>query len=313
MIMRLVSVLLLVALAACQGERAPQVPAEVRAAVVRQMAEVGIDAKQVDQATGLFKPVDLSAQAAPDWLVDFNALPSGQLCGTGGCPLQIWVKIGPAPYALAFDRQVLSHEVARHGSSRRWLGVDLHGALCGETGSSPCKYAFEWRGDADAKDGHFAAASVWGKPTRYVGPLVQAMSVQSPSAGPVAEALAAYRTACTAAGGAALMDDALTRLPDLNRDGRPELLFDASLADCLRDDEPVAMNCAAETCKSGLFTEQGGQGWRVAWSGEPFAYIVDFSQPESRLLIRKSDCTDRCPEQPMLWQDDQLRFTFVSP
>jgi hypothetical protein len=29
------------------------------------MAEVGIDARQVDQANGLFKPVDLSAQAAP--------------------------------------------------------------------------------------------------------------------------------------------------------------------------------------------------------------------------------------------------------
>jgi len=82
--MRIVSVLLLVLLAACQGERAPQVPAEVR-----QMAEVGIDARQVDQAMGLFEQVDLSAQAAPDWLVDYNILPSGQLCGTGGCPLQV--------------------------------------------------------------------------------------------------------------------------------------------------------------------------------------------------------------------------------
>ena len=74
--------------------------------------------------------------------MDYNILASGQLCGTGGCPLQVWVKIGPAPYALAFDRQTLGHEVVRHGSSRRW------------------------RGDADAKDGHFAAASIWGKPTR---------------------------------------------------------------------------------------------------------------------------------------------------
>lgn len=63
--MRIVSVLLLVLLAACQGEHALQVPAEVRTVVVRRMAEVGIDARQVDQANGLFKPVDLSAQAAP--------------------------------------------------------------------------------------------------------------------------------------------------------------------------------------------------------------------------------------------------------
>ena len=98
--------------------------------------------------------------------MDYNILPSGQLCGTGGCPLQVWVKIGPAPYASAFDRQTLGHEVVRQGSSGRGLGVVQHGALCGEPGSPPCKYAFEWRGEADAKDGHFAAASIWGKPTR---------------------------------------------------------------------------------------------------------------------------------------------------
>jgi hypothetical protein len=38
--MRIVSVLLLIVLAACQGERALQVPAEVRAAEVQQMAEM---------------------------------------------------------------------------------------------------------------------------------------------------------------------------------------------------------------------------------------------------------------------------------
>jgi hypothetical protein len=308
-----IGALLLVVLAGCESEPAPQVPAEVRAAVLRQMAEVGIDAGQVDQAKSLFKPADITSQASTDWIVDFNALPSGQLCGTGGCPLQVWVKIGQSPYTLAFDRQVLGHEVARHNNGRRWLAVELHGVLCGGTGSEPCNYQFEWRGDADAKDGHFVAASIWGKPVRYAGPLAQAMPVQPPSAGPVAEALAAYRAACTAAGGSALLDDALAFLPDLNRDGRRELLFDAILANCQRDDAPVAMNCAGETCQSRLFTEQGGQSWRVAWSGEPFAYAVDFSQPEPRLLIRKADCTDRCPEQPMAWQDDQHRFAFVSP
>ncbi len=303
----ILSVMLLVVLAACQGERAPQVPAEVRAAVVRQLAEVGIDARQVDQAGGLFKPADITSQAAPDWIVDFNTLPSGQLCGTGGCPLQVWVRIGQAPYALAFDRQALGHSVARHDNGRRWLAVDLHGALCGGTGSEPCTYHFEWRGNADAPDGHFAAASIWGKPLRYEGPLAQAMPLRAP-AGTVANALEAWRAACVAAGGAAGLDEALVRLPDLNRDGRPEWLFDAGRADCQRDDATVAMDCAGETCRSQVFTEHGDQGWHAAWSGEPFAYAVDFSQPEPRLMVRPADCDGDCPERRLVWQDKSHRF-----
>jgi hypothetical protein len=317
MIMRLASLLLLVALAACQGERAPQVPAEVRSAVVKQLAEAGIDAKQVDQAKGLFTPVDLTAQAAPDWQVDFSALPSAPLCGTGGCPLQIWVKIGTAPYALAFDRQVLSHAVERHENSRRWLAVELHGALCGGTGSDACRYHFEWYGHADASNGYFGAASIWGKPPRYEGPLVQALPVRVPVGSAVAKALDVYRTACAAAGGTAELDDALVFLPDLNGDAQRELLLDAGWAYCQRDDAPVAMNCTGETCQSRLFTEQGGQGWGAAWSGEPFAYAVDFSQPLPRLLTRPSDCephsAEHCSERPLVWQGDQHRFTFVSP
>jgi hypothetical protein len=309
---RLIVLPLLVILAACQAERPPQPPAEVRAAVVRQLAEVGVDAGQVDKASGLFKPVELTSQAAPDWLVDFNVLPNGQLCGTGGCPLQVWVKIGQSPYTLAFDRQALGHEVARHENGRRWLTVEPHGVLCGGTGSDPCRYHFEWRGEADAPDGHFAAASLWGKPLRYQGPLLQAMPMSAPAGSNVATALDRYRAACAAAGGRAVLDDALARLPDLNRDGRPELLFDAGQADCQHDDLPVTMNCPGETCRSQLFTEAGGQGWRAGWSGEAFAYTVDFSQPDARLLIRPFDCDEQCPEQVMTWRDADRRFVNVS-
>lgn len=317
MIKWILSALMLAALIGCRSELVAQVPAEVRSAVVKQLAEAGIDVKEIDQAKGLFTPVDLTAQAAPDWLVDFSALPSAPLCGTGGCPLQIWVKIGATPYALAFDRQVLGHAVERHENSRRWLAVELHGVLCGGTGSDACRYHFEWHAHADAPAGYFGAASIWGKPPRYEGPLVQALPARAPVGSAVAMALDGYRTACAAAGGTAELDDALVLLPDLNGDTRRELLLDAGWAYCQRDDAPVAMNCAGETCKSQLFTEQGGQAWRAAWSGEPFAYAVDFSQPLPRLLTRPADCearsAKRCSEQPLAWQDDQHRFAFVSP
>jgi hypothetical protein len=119
---------LLVILAACQAERSPQPPAEVRAAVIRQLAEVGVDAGQVDKASGLFKPVELTSQAAPDWLVDFNVLPNGQLCGTGGCPLQVWVKIGQSPYTLAFDRPALGRQSGNRSHSRATASIVLRSA-----------------------------------------------------------------------------------------------------------------------------------------------------------------------------------------
>lgn len=315
MVKQILSLLLLAAIIGCQAEPVAQVPAEVRSAVLKQLAEAGKDAKQVDQAKGLFKPVDLTAQAAPDWLVDFGALPDAPLCGTGGCPLQVWVKIGTSPYVLAFDRQVLGHAVDRHENGLRWLAVELHGALCGGTGSDACRYHFEWRGNADAPNGYFAAASIWGKPLRYQGPLVQALPVQVPAEGAAAKALEAYRAACTAAGGTAELDDALVFLPDLNRDTQRELLFDAGWACCQRDDAPASMNCAGDTCKSRLFSEQGGQGWRAVWSGELFAYAVDFSQPEPRLLTRPADCDagspEHCTEQALAWREPERAFVLT--
>lgn len=293
---------------ACQGDSAPHLPAEVRAAVVRQLGEVGVDARDVDLAEGLFRPVELTSRRAPDWLVDFNALPNGQLCGTGGCPLQIWVKASWSPYTLAFDRQVLRHEVGRHGNDRRWLVVDLHGVLCGGTGSTECRYQFEWHGDADAPDGYFVASSILGNPVRYVGPLAQAIPVQPPEASPVANALDGYRAACAATNGRALMNEALVRIPDLNGDGRPELLFDAGQAYCQHDDERAVWNCTDETCLNQLFTEYGGQGWRAVWLGKSFAYTIDFSQLEPRFLIRPADCDESCPAEVLAWQSDARRF-----
>lgn len=310
---KLILIVFFVMLAACQGESAPQVPAEVRAAVVRQLAEVGSRVDRIDHFPELFKPVNLSSQAAPDWLVDFSVLPSGQFCGTGGCPLQVWVKLGSSPYVLAFDRQTLGHEVARHDNGRRWLTVELHGVLCGGTGSDPCTYHFEWHRNVDVPDGYFSAVSIWGKPLRYEGPLVQALPLAAPIGSPMAMLLDAWRSACVAAGGVAGLDEALVRLPDLNRDGRPEWLFDASQADCQRDDEIGSMKCTGEGCRSKVFTEHGGQGWHAVWSDKSFDYAVDFSQPEPRLMMRPLDCDGACPERSLLWLEDKGRFSASSP
>ena len=305
--------LLLAGPAAARSTPAAEVPPEIREAVTRQLIEAGVDPGQIAQASKLFTPVDLTPQAAPDWLVDFNALPVWQLCGTGGCLLQVWVKTGQTPYQLAFHRQALGHAVVQHRSGRRWLDLELHGINCAGSGSDACRYHFEWHGHADDPEGHFRVASIWGKPLRYEGPLVQAMPAQAPAGSAVAAALEQYRAACTSSGGTAVLDDVLTSLPDLNGDDRPELLLDAGLAYCLLDDVPVDMPCAGDTCHSRLYSRQGSAGWQTVWSGEPFAYAIDFRQPAPRLLIRAADCEGHCPEQVLSWQAGQRRFIPATP
>jgi hypothetical protein len=304
--------LLLSALMGCQGKADSPVPTEVRSAVFAQLTKAGIDSKEVAQAKDLFKAVSLTSQGQVTWIADFSLLPSPTLCGTGGCLLQVWVKNGASHYTLAFDRQVLGHSVVRHDNGQGRLALELHGALCGGTGSVSCRYAFEWRRNADTGDSYFMATGIQGKLTRYEGPLVQALPVREPVDGEVTKALGEYRAACTAAGGTAEAGDALPFLPDLNRDGLRELLLDAGAAYCEHDGAPIALRCRGDLCKSRLFSEKGGQGWHAVWTEEPFAYAIDVGEPEARLLVRPADCdvpgTGRCAERSLVWQDATGRF-----
>lgn len=300
------------ALAACGGGEAPPLPAEIRAAVAQQLAGAGIDPARQAGAGALYRAVALTAHAAPDWLVDFNAIADGRLCGSGGCPLQVWVKVGATPYRLAFDRQVLAHAVAGDGSGRRWLELDLHGTACGDTGSAACRYYFEWHGKADDAGGHFAPVPVGGRPSRYAGPLVQALPPRPP-AGAAAQAAADYRAACATAGGTADVAEALARLPDLTGDDRAEWLFDADMAFCLGDGgQPVAPSCRDAACLTRLFSDHGGRGWRTVWSAAAVAYAVDYRQPRPRLVVRPAECAD-CVERMLVWHDGEGRLVGEPP
>jgi len=125
-------------------------------------------------------------------------------------------------------------------------------------------------------------------------------------------ALGAYRTACAAAGGTAEVEGALQFLPDLNRDGQRELMFDAGGAYCEHEGAPIAVRCRGDLCKSRLFTEKVGQGWRAVWTGETFAYAIDVGELEARLLVRPVDCdapgAGHCAERPLVWQDAKGSF-----
>ena len=295
----------LLALVGCHTEVPSAVPEEILSAVFKTYAEAGVDAQQVRQSKDLFKPVELTSQAAPDWVVNYAALPVGQLCGTGGCPLQVWVKIGQAPYALAFDHLVLGYSFGQHANSRAWLATELHGVHCGGTGAESCHYNFAWHGNAADAEGHFAAASIWGDPPSYTGPLVQATALNAQKNTPMASALNDYAQACASAGGQADLSLALVRLPDLNGNGQEEILFDAAEASCLHEDEPIAPSCAGESCQSKLFSQGAHKNWELVWTGKPFSYVVDFSVTPTRLLIQDPDCEQDCATHALQWDDGQ--------
>lgn len=116
---------------------------EVERAVLARLRHAGATEEALAGAVGLFRPARLTGGAEADWIVDFAAVPTGRLCGTGGCPVQVWTRGYGGRYRLVFDRQALGHAVV---AAPPRLELELHGVHCGGTGSDPCRQSFSWRG-----------------------------------------------------------------------------------------------------------------------------------------------------------------------
>jgi hypothetical protein len=289
----------------------PTLPAEVSAAVAKSLAEAGAPGNGIRPQALAFAE-RLSGARQPDWVVDYSRVPNGRRCGTGGCPLQIWSRANGAIYRPVFDRQVLSYRIDRSAADAPALEIDLHGALCGGTGSDPCSYRFAWRSDASGRDGRFEAVGRAGRTTRYVGPLVQAVPVAAPSGSVIAAARAEYSTSCARAGGVADLTDALVRLPDLNGDGRAEILFDAAFATCEKRGEMLEPVCRDGGCATRLFV-RGDQGWQTAWTSAPVAYDVAISDGGTTLTVRSPDCERHregsCAGRSLRWDAAARHFS----
>lgn len=132
----------LFAAGASVAAEAPRPPPEVERSALSRLRKAGATEDALAQGEGLFRPVRLSGAATPDWLVDYAAVPLGRLCGTGGCPLQVWAATPGGRYRVVLDRQVLGHAVSDTPPALR---LELHGVHCGGTGSDPCVQHFAWR------------------------------------------------------------------------------------------------------------------------------------------------------------------------
>lgn len=271
------------------GSAMAQPPAEVTAAVERQLEDSEADDLDLGQARRLYSNVDLTGGEAGDWIVDFARMPAAMMCGTGGCTMQVYVG-GPDGYRLAFDRQVLGYKIERGGGAPRLVTAE-HGVHCGGTGSDECRYAYGWVAGADGR-GWFLPADPGGPRHGYSGPLAQALPGAGMAMSAAAALVDAYVAQCKSGGGAAETETALALLPDLNGDGLPEALFDAAQAMCTRANamgEEAAAPCAGAACQSALLAS-GPEGWVVDWRGPPFDYAIRFDGGKAAMSVAAPDC-----------------------
>jgi hypothetical protein len=251
---------------------AESLPADVQAAVERQLAGADLSYARVAASPDFIRRAALSSAGASDWIVDYNEAP-GPYCGTGGCPLQVWVKGADGAWRVAFDQQVLGWRLVTE-AGRATLAVKLHGALCGRSPIEICAQTFRWTGGAGDR-GRFAPSA-----GAHTGPLTQPIRLNPDEAPtPVRYAVKAYEASCMRAGGAPEMGQSVQSLPDLNGDGAREMLFNVATAWCWTKDgvAPVRPDCKAGSCNSRLFSPGAG-GWREVLAAPHLRYEIDYGR-----------------------------------
>ena len=250
------------------------------------LREAGLTTRSIAKARGLYRPVLLTGGAAPDWLVDMNAAPSGMMCGTGGCPFEVWVA-HRGSYRRAMSLQVLSYRIEAQGS----LSLTLHGVQCGKTGSDECIYRFGWLAAKDGQGWFLPLAP--DSALSYTGPLVQALALAPYAIPEVATQDAAYSAWCGKNSGTPDTQDAAVLLPDLTGDAVPEALFDANRAFCAATDQQGTerqIPCLEpEICHSVLYLSTG-TGWDAGFSGRTFDYWIRWITDRPRMAIADAGC-----------------------
>ena len=250
---------------------AEPLPASVQTAVEARLAEADRSYARAAASPDFITRAAFSSDRSSDWVIDFNEA-RGAYCGTGGCPLQVWVKDGDGVPRLAFDQQVLGWSAETEGGGRSRLVVRLHGALCGRSAIEDCAYAFSWMADRAGAAGQFMPARA-GK-GRALQPIRLEMD-DAPT--PARYAVKAFEAACMRAGGTPETGQSLQYLPDLNGDGAREMLFDASIAWCWTEDGLAAVrpDCKAGSCDSRLFSPVGGV-WREVLAQPSLRYEIEY-------------------------------------
>lgn len=303
----------LLAALAMLGACAPafNAPAEIRESVSERVRDAGLDPEAAFAAKGFVTRGYLTGHGAPDILIDYEAFPAGVYCGTGGCPLEIWVKDGAGPYRKAFDRQVLSHAIqSRNG--RVWLAADVHHIHCSAPAATSCSYAFAWK-DGGENGGYFAPAALGAAEASYASPLLQATPFDLDAAPiEVTSTIERFEHNCARARGDGDASEAVGYGPDLNGDGRREIVFDGRYATCrLRDGAPVKPVCFADTCGTIVFIAPSlpNAPWMKGFSRiEPVDFDYAFTAAGARMRLIAPCTAETCEVTPLTWSAASQRL-----
>ncbi|WP_140985426.1 hypothetical protein [Asticcacaulis tiandongensis] len=197
----------------------------------------------------VLRTVNLTGGAKPDWMIDVERAPSGSLCGTGGCPLQIWAADDSGSYRQIFADQIGFYKLKPiKGEKHQWLEVNLHGTACGSFGADPCAYGFEWSPQNRIITGSFRFTKT---PVVRPAPLPQGHYWDETQADITPPDLIAFlrqqQQICVAQGGVYDGQAVINRTPDLNGDGIADWSLDATMAYCYRV-EPVTEDTSDDDC-----------------------------------------------------------------
>jgi len=118
-------------------------------AEIRKSFDAAIEAcREADDGKVTFAPdtvrsVDLNGDGRPDFMVSLeNAKCStfeSIFCGTGGCPLDIYVALADGTYRSVFSDQVRAWKILpSKGKGPRSIRFDMHGGYCSTYGAAEC-------------------------------------------------------------------------------------------------------------------------------------------------------------------------------
>lgn len=138
-----------VAAAAQQPTKLPPFDAANYPAELRQSFDAAIKAcSEAEDGKVAFAPdtvrtLDLTGDGRQDFIVSLeNAKCStfeSIFCGTGGCPLDIYVGLPDGSYRNVFSSQVRGYKVVRSNArGPRTIRFDMHGGYCGKSGAEEC-------------------------------------------------------------------------------------------------------------------------------------------------------------------------------
>lgn len=240
---------------------------------------------------GFYRNVDVNGDGKKDWVLDFMNAQAQAYCGTGGCPLRVWV-FEPADqsWTLELAMRHFRYTLPHKGE----MNVDVHGIYCGGTGGDACRLDYIWDVKAKAfvqkpgKDG--VALLIYApRPVNENEPPSAVWALQ-----------AAFSTACVLKGGKPDVENSLVSVPDLNGDGVRDWVFDGTAAYCsTKEGDQIMPPCNGGECAVEAFVTDArtAGGARRVYRGEAFWRVAYHKNAPADLMTLPYDAECGGPKQ----------------